>query len=165
MRRLVLPTLVIAAGMMLAGAPFASYSAGPMSPSYTGNKPSGSKQDIYPNTPSTGRPSTWPTQAQQPRMQSSDQAGTMYPDTPPTGRPGTWPTKPVNPNMTVVERVRQRIEQEFPNADISVMSNADQGVVTLLGLAKTKEQKKRAHEIAADTKGVKMVHDELGVIG
>jgi hypothetical protein len=133
MRRLVLPTLVIAAGMVLAGAPFAPYAAGPIG--------------------------TWLTQPQQP---SSNQAAPIYPDTPPAARPSTWST--VNPNMTVVERVRQRMERAFPNASISVMANADKGVVTLLGLVKTEAQKKRAYEIAADTEGVTLVHDELGII-
>jgi hypothetical protein len=129
----VLPTLVIAAGMVLAGAPLAPYAAAPIG--------------------------TWLSQPQQP---SSDQAALTYPDTPPAARPSAWST--VNPNMTIVERVRQRMERAFPNADISVMANADKGVVTLLGLVKTEAQKKRAHEIAADTEGVKAVHDKLGII-
>ena len=133
MRRLVLPTLVIAAGMVLAGAPFAPYAAGPIG--------------------------TWLSQPQQP---SPEQAAPTYPDTPPAARPSIWST--VNPSMTIVERVRQRMERALPNANISVMATDDKGVVSLLGLVKTEAQKKRAYEIAADTEGVKRVHNELGII-
>ena len=45
------------------------------------------------------------------------------------------------------------------------MANADQGVVTLMGLVATKEEKKRAHELVAHTKGVTEVHDEIQVGG
>ena len=133
MRRLVLPTLVIAAGIVLAGTPFAPYAAGPIG--------------------------TWLSQPQQP---SPEQAAPTYPDTPPAARPSIWST--VNPSMTIVERVRQRMERALPNADISVMANDDKGVVSLLGLVQTEAQKKRAYEIAAGTEGVKLVHDKLGII-
>jgi osmotically-inducible protein OsmY len=45
------------------------------------------------------------------------------------------------------------------------MANADKGVVTLMGLVTTKEQKQRAHDLVAHTKGVTEVHAELQVSG
>lgn len=157
MRHLALLTSVIAAGVLVTGVPFAPYAAGPMSPSYTGKKPSGPTQDIYPGAPPTGKRDTWPSEPRQPRWSPRSQM-TLYPD--------TWPTKPVN--MTVSERVRQRIEQEFPNADISVSvmvnaDNSDKSVIILSGLVKTEKQKQRAQNIAADTKGVTKVLNGLRV--
>lgn len=136
MRRLVLPTLAIATSLMLVGAPLTSSAA-----------------DYLPDgSPPTGQPDTPPT------------AEAGYPGIL-TYSPDAWTSGPVKTNMTLIERVRQRIEQAFPDADISVMANADQGVVTLMGLVATKEEKERAHEVVAHTKGVTEVHDEIQVSG
>jgi hypothetical protein len=179
MTRLVLPTLAIAAAMLLAGAPLTSSAADyrskdtpptdkpdtqPTASNYSGKMPSAQiERDIVPNT--SGQPSMWPNWPQQPPIKFSDQAETVFPATPPTDRLGTWSSGPVKMKLTLIERVSRRIEQAFPGADISVMANADEGVVTLMGLVTTKEQKQRAHELVAHIKGVTEVHDELQVIG
>jgi len=166
MRRLVLPTLAIATGMLLAGAPLMSSAAdyrsrdrtptsesgtGPTESNYSGMMPSAqTERHIDSNTS---------------RIEFSDQAETGYPGTSPTGRLDTWSSGPVKTNMTLIERVRQRIEQALPDADISAMANADEGVVTLMGLVATKEEKERAHKLVAHTQGVTEVHDELQVSG
>lgn len=177
MRLSLFSTFAIATGVMLAGAPLGAHAAGhisestpptakpdtwPTAPNYPGEKPSDqTEQKLYPNTPAIGKPDTWPNRPQQPRVESSEQAETIYPGTPPIGKPDTWSTKPVNPNVTLVERVRQQIRKEFPDADISVMAN--KGVVTLFGLVATQKQKERAHELAAEIKGVTEIHNELRV--
>lgn len=175
MRRLILPTLAIATGITLAGAPLAPSAAGDLSKDtphsgkpgtwHTAKMPSAqTERDIYPNTSPTGE-GTWPNWLQQRRLEFPDQAETVYPGTPPRDRLGIWSTGAVKTNMTLIERVRQRIEQAFPNADISAMANADKGAVTLMGLVATKKEKKRAHDLVAHTKGVTEVHDELQVNG
>ena len=178
MTRLVLPTLAIAAGMLLAGAPLTSSAADyrsknpppldkpdtPTASNYSGKMPSAQiERDIVPNA--SGQPSMWPDWPQQPPIKFSDQAETVFPATPPTDRLGAWSSGPVKMKLTLIERVNRRIEQAFPGADISVMANADKGVVTLMGLVTTKEQKQRAHDLVAHTKGVTEVHDELQVSG
>jgi hypothetical protein len=179
MGRLVLPRLAIVTGMMLVGAPLISnageYSskdtpatgkpdAWPTASDYTGKMPSAqTKRGIDPNASS--EPGMWPNWPQQPRIEFPDQAETVFPGTSPTDRLGAWSNGPVKMKLTLIERVSRRIEQAFPGADISVMANADKGVVTLMGLVTTKKQKQRAHELVTHIKGVTEVHDELQVSG
>jgi hypothetical protein len=179
MGRLVLPTLAIAAGMLLAGAPLTSSATDyrskdtpptdkpdtqPTASNYSGRTPSAQiERDIDPNA--SGQPSMWPNWPQQSPIKFSDQAETVFPGTPPADRLGTWSSGPVKMKMTLIERVSRRIEQAFPDANISVMANADKGVVTLMGLVVTKEQKQRAHDLVAHIKGITEVHDELQVSG
>jgi hypothetical protein len=175
MRRLVLPTLAIATSMMLVGAPLTSSAADylsadtpptgqpdtrPTASNYSGKMQT--EQNTDPNTRGTLRMS--PDWLRQSRIEFPDQVETGHPGML-TYRPDPWSSGPVKMNMTLIERVRQRIEQAFPYADISVMANADKGVITLMGLVATKEEKKRAHELVAHTKGVTEVHDELQVSG
>ncbi len=165
MRRLVLPTLAIVTGMMLVAAPLTSSAADYPSKDTppTGESGTGPTESNYSSvTPSarTGRyidPGKF-------RIEFPDQVETGHPGMP-TYRPDAWSSGPVKTNMTLIERVRQRIEEAFPDADISVMANADKGVVTLMGLVATEEQKKRAHELVAHIKGVTEVHDEIQVSG
>lgn len=179
MGRLVLPTLAIAAGILLAGAPLMSSAVDyrsrdtrptdkpdtrPRASNYSGRTPlTQIEQDIVPNT--SGQPSMRPNWPQQPPIKFSDQAETVFPATPPTDRLGSWSSGPVKIKLTLIERVSRRIEQAFPGADISVMANADKGVFTLMGLVATKKQKQRAHDLVAHIKGVTKVHDELQVSG
>ena len=153
MGRFVLPTLAIATTMMLVCVPLTASAADYLSKDATPSAQT--ERDTDPNT--SGKPGMWPDWPQQPRME--------FPSTPPKNRPDTWSSGPVKTNMTLIERVRQRIEQAFPDADISVMANADEGVVTLMGLVSTKDEKKRAHDLVAHTKGVTEVHDEIQVSG
>jgi hypothetical protein len=160
---------------MLAGAPLTSSAADyrsrdrtPTSESGTGPTASNysdkmqTEQSIDPNTRGTlGMSPDW---LRQRRIEFPDQVETGHPGML-TYRPDPWSSGPVKTSMTLIERVRQRIEQTFPYADISAMANADQGVVTLMGLVATKEEKKRAHELVAHTKGVTEVHDEIQVGG
>jgi hypothetical protein len=150
--------------MLLAGAPLTSSAADYRSKDTpptgeSGTQPTASDysggRDNNPTT--SGELGMWPNWPQQPRME--------FPSTPPTDRLDAWSSGPVKTNMTLIEKVRRRIEQAFPDADISVMANADEGVVTLMGLVATEEQKKRAHEVVAHTKGVTDVHDEIQVSG
>ena len=175
MSRLVLPTLAITGSLMLVGAPVTSSAAGylsegvpptgqpdtrPTAPNYSGKMQT--DEGIDPKTSGTLRMS--PDWLRQRPIEFPDQVETGHPGML-TYRPDVWSGGPVKTNMTLIERVRQRIEQAFPYADISVMANADQGVVTLMGLVATKDEKERAHELVAHTKGVTEVHDEIQVSG